>query len=70
MILLDNRLIEGYGRDFCKRLKSDPSSRYIPVILFSTNAQLEEMARESGADGYLKKPFDLEDLLDLVKQHT
>jgi DNA-binding response OmpR family regulator len=70
MILLDNNLIDGSGRDFCKQLKSDPSSRHIPIVLFSANAKLEEMARESGADDYLKKPFDLEDLLNMVKQHT
>jgi two-component system phosphate regulon response regulator PhoB len=68
LILLDNRLTEGSGRDFCTRFKKDPATRHFPVVLVSANPGLETIALESNADGYLKKPFDIEELLDLVKK--
>ena len=68
LILLDNRLTEGYGQDFCARFKSNPETRHFPVILVSANTALEEMARDSLADGYLKKPFDIVELVELVKR--
>ena len=68
LILLDNRLTDGYGQDFCARFKSNPETRHFPVILVSANSGLEEMAKDSLADGYLKKPFDIAELVELVKQ--
>jgi two-component system phosphate regulon response regulator PhoB len=68
LILLDNRLREGSGRDFCTRIKKDPATKHFPVVLVSANPGLETMALESNADGYLKKPFDLSELIDLVKK--
>jgi len=68
LILLDNRLTEGLGRDFCRQFKSDPATMHFPVILVSANPGLEAMARDSNADGYLPKPFDIADLVNLVKK--
>lgn len=68
LILMDNRLTGGLGKDFCKQFKNDPETSRFPVVLVSANAGLAEMARESQADGYLNKPFDISELLELVKQ--
>jgi two-component system phosphate regulon response regulator PhoB len=68
LILMDNRLTNGEGKDFCRKFKSDPETRHYPVVLVSANSGLERMAEESGADGYLKKPFDINELVDLVKK--
>ena len=68
LILMDNRLTEGYGQDFCKRFKSNPATNHYPVVLVSANSGLEKMARDSNADGYLKKPFDISELIELVKK--
>jgi two-component system phosphate regulon response regulator PhoB len=68
LILLDNRLTEGFGRDFCTRFKKDPATRHFPVVLISANPGLETMALECNADGYLKKPFDIDELLNVVKK--
>jgi two-component system phosphate regulon response regulator PhoB len=68
LILMDNRLTSGLGKHFCKEFKSHPATSHYPVILVSANSGLEEMARDSGADGYLKKPFDIVELIDLVKK--
>jgi len=69
LILLDNRLaLGGSGHDLCFQLKSDPATRHFPVILVSANFNLEKMAEDCLADGCLKKPFDVEELIALVKR--
>ena len=69
LILMDNRLTDGFGRDFCKQFKSNPATCHFPIVLVSANSGLEQMAIESLADGYLKKPFDITELIDLVKHY-
>ncbi len=68
LILMDNRLTDGFGGDICKQFKSDPATKHYPVVLVSANMHLEKMATDSQADGYLKKPFDISELLELVKR--
>jgi DNA-binding response OmpR family regulator len=70
LILMDNRLNDGFGKDFCKKLKNNPETRHVPVALISANPGLEEMALESHADVYLKKPFDITELIELVKKFS
>jgi len=43
--------------------------RKLPIIAFSCDNQIEEQYRALGFDGYLKKPFDLEHLYDVVREH-
>jgi two-component system phosphate regulon response regulator PhoB len=68
LILMDNRLTDGFGQDFCREFKSNPETTHFPVVIVSANSGIEEIARESKADGYLKKPFDITELIDLVKK--
>jgi CheY-like chemotaxis protein len=52
------------GPEVCARLKSDPSTARVPVVLLSASAMEEDVARgmAQGADGYLTKPFDFDEL--------
>ncbi len=68
LILMDNRLPEGPGRDICLKLKNDPDTSRFPVALVSADNKLEEIARDCLADSFLKKPFDVEDLIELVSR--
>jgi two-component system response regulator VicR len=70
LILLDIRLSSNgkEGALICVRLKHDELSRTIPIILLSAEADLREVCRECEADGYIKKPFDIDRLTDLVKE--
>jgi len=70
LILLDNRLADGFGHDICARLKANPATRHFPVILVSAVNQLPVLADECFADAYLSKPFDLEELVALVRRFT
>jgi two-component system, OmpR family, phosphate regulon response regulator PhoB len=70
VILLDNKLADGFGNTLCLLIKSQPKARDIPVILVSASGSLPQLAERCHADGYLSKPFDIEDLLQIVKRHS
>lgn len=74
MVLLDNWLTEwksdANGQQISRNLKSDPATSHIPVVMISAVSNIKEIAEAGLADGYLRKPFDLEELLALVKKHV
>jgi CheY-like chemotaxis protein len=65
LILLDLNLPKVSGHDVLARIKSDPSTRGIPVIVFtSSRAEMDvKRAYEAHANAYLRKPSTLEGLL-------
>lgn len=69
MILLDSTLPDMSGSDLCRRLKTRPETRPIPIILLS--ARFEEVDRlrrsKTGADDYLIKPCSIFELLARVR---
>jgi len=69
LIILDVYLPVINGDDVAKILKKDDQLKHIPVILISASTRaLDEKAWGSGADAYLKKPFEPEELIGLVKK--
>jgi DNA-binding response OmpR family regulator len=72
LIVLDAMLPHVHGFELCARLKSNPRTRGVPVILVSAvyrGWRYAHDARESfGADEYVEKPFHLVDLLRRVKE--
>jgi len=57
------------GSDVCKKLKRDVNTRNIPVIIFSANRNVREISEECNADGYIAKPFNLNQLLSIIGNH-
>jgi DNA-binding response OmpR family regulator len=45
------------------------ASHHAPIIVFTTSPQIEQVASQLGADGFIAKPFDLDDLLSAVVFH-
>lgn len=70
LILLDILLSGDDGREICKYLKSKDKTRSIPVILMSAHPNLGRTVEESGANDFLAKPFDIDELLRKILQHT
>src|ERR1700744_445129 len=70
LVLLDDRLPGEYGHAVCSRIKSNPHTKHIPVVLVSATRDLEKVAFDCKADDFLPKPFDLKDLLNVVKQYA
>ena len=66
LIILDVLLSGHDGREICKKLKSDEHTRHIPVLLISAHIKGEATAIEAGADAFLAKPFDIDEMLDKV----
>lgn len=69
LVLLDIRMSGQDGREICRRLKAGAATRGTPVIMFSANHDGATMAREVGADDFLAKPFDMDELLGKVAAH-
>ena len=66
VILMDNWLPDIGGVKAVQLIKSTPEFKQIPVIFFSANSHVEELAKEAGADFMLKKPFDLSELQQVI----
>lgn len=65
LILLDIRLPGKSGTEICKELKQ--LHCIIPVVLFSAHVQPANFLDTLGADAFMKKPFDVKDLINTVK---
>jgi CheY-like chemotaxis protein len=68
VILLDLMMpgIDGFA--FHQRLRADPRTRAIPVVVMSADFLLREHRARLPAQGFLSKPFDIVDLLDWVER--
>jgi two-component system cell cycle response regulator DivK len=62
VILMDNWIPDTGGIIATRTLKQHPIYKKIPVIYFSANTDIKLLARDAGADSYLAKPFDINDL--------
>lgn len=69
LVLLDERLRDGFGHELCAEIKAHPMTKDIPVILTSGLDNLPELHRDAGADDYLAKPFEMEKLLAKVHHY-
>jgi len=62
LFLLDNWIAGSYGHDICIELKRNASTASIPVILLSAASNLDAIANNCGADIFMNKPFDIDEL--------
>lgn len=72
VILLDVMMPGMDGFDVCRRLKADPRTQHIPVIMVTALDQASDKVRglEVGADDFLTKPVDDIALITRVKNHA
>lgn len=68
LLLLDVWMSGIDGRDVCRSLKSAKSTKHIPVIIISATKDIEQIAIDAGADGYISKPFQMNNLLTVVRE--
>ncbi|MDQ3682060.1 MAG: response regulator [Bacteroidota bacterium] len=65
VIILDNKLPDGYGVDFISYIKQNYPS--IKIIMISGyDASAKDVAMENGADNYLEKPFTKDQLYQSI----
>ena len=71
LILLDLGLPKVDGHQVCRILKGNPVTCGIPIIITARGATAEKVKGvEQGADDYIGKPFDLEELLARIRMVT
>lgn len=72
LVLLDWMMPEVDGMDALRILKADPHTKSIPVVMLTALDGLPQitLATYVGADGYVTKPFEVNDLLSLVRRFT
>jgi DNA-binding response OmpR family regulator len=66
VILMDMLLSGADGREICKHLKSIQKFSGIPVIMLSAHPQAKTECLAAGADFFLEKPFEMNDLFSVV----
>lgn len=66
IFILDKQLSGIDGLQLCRYLKSKESTRTIPVMIVSATPQLEELVKNTGADDFLEKPFNIQELLSKI----
>ena len=69
LILLDIMMPKMSGFEVCRRLKSDPATAEIPIIMVTALSELGDIERaiDSGTDDFLSKPINKWELLTRVK---
>ena len=71
LIVLDIMMpgIDGY--EVCRQIRMNPSLRYTKIIIVSVRATVPERLKgyQAGADDYLTKPYDEEELLAKIRAH-
>lgn len=66
-VLVDVMMLGMDGYEVCRRLKGDPDTAAIPLVLLTARVQLDEQqVAEAGVAGVIAKPFDLEQLAPRV----
>ena len=68
LILLDVTLSGKDGRQVCKQLKTNTTTKEIPVIMISATPGLPKDILSCGAEDFIAKPFDINDLLHRIGQ--
>jgi len=70
LVLLDLKLPIVGGIDVLKRIRAEPLTRYLPVVVLTSSSEDEDMVRsyDSGANSYVRKPVDFSEFAGAVKQ--
>jgi DNA-binding response OmpR family regulator len=70
LVLLDVMVPLKSGYEVCQRLKSDPATRGIKIVMVSAKGRDVEVAKalELGADAYITKPFSTRELVAKVRE--
>ena len=70
VVLLDVWIPKHNGYDVCRKLKEEPATARIPVIIFTASEAevqyLTDKCIEVGAEGWIKKPFRAKELIDKI----
>ncbi len=70
LILLDIMMPGVSGWETCRKIKDDPKTKNIPVVMFTVRTSKDSVQKSkeyAHADAQINKPFKMEELLELIK---
>ena len=67
LIIIDIYLQGEDGREICKKLRSHIETKYVCILMFSASAKKLANYKEYGADGYIEKPFGLNEVITKIE---
>lgn len=70
IILLDVLISGVDGRDVCRELKSSDEFKDIPIIMVSAHPAIKETISACGANDFLAKPFEFDDLINCLESYV
>ncbi len=69
LILMDEGLSWCWGSNLCRELRANEKTTNIPIIMISAVREIDDIAQHCGANAYIRKPFDIYDVIDAVNDY-
>ena len=69
LILLDVKLGDQDGRNICLKLKREPETNLIKIILYSAFPETSVEYSKYGADEFIVKPYEFNHLVERIRHH-
>jgi len=66
LIIMDMLLSGTDGTDVCRRLKKEQTFAQVPILMFSAHPNAKVACLNAGADDFISKPFEMNDLLEKI----
>lgn len=70
IILLDIWMGAIDGKELCKKIKANSASTHIPILMVSASNDIAKSLADTGASGYVEKPFDIDALIQKIEELT
>lgn len=69
LLLLDILMSGSDGRAICKKLKRNKKTKQLIIIMMSAHPNAKKDSEEIGADNFIAKPFETEELFSLLRRY-
>ena len=69
LVLLDVLLSGEDGREIVKKLRKNSATQQLPVVMMSAHPNANKSAFAAGANDFVSKPFDIDDLLQVIERN-